>query len=80
MFGFARPAGPDHGPKEDSTLTKNRSSLLENSGTIRPYGPVDYLTALTIASNACGSFIARSASTLRLSWMPLALSLPINCE
>ncbi len=20
MFGFARPAGPDHGPKEDSTL------------------------------------------------------------
>ncbi len=20
LFGFARPAGPDHGPKEDSTL------------------------------------------------------------
>ena len=39
-----------------------------------------YLTALTIASNAFGSFIARSAITLRLRTMPLALSLPINCE
>ena len=35
----------------------------------------DYLTALTIASNAFGSFIARSAITLRLRTMPLALSL-----
>ena len=39
-----------------------------------------YLTALTIASNAFGSFIARSASTLRLRTIPLALSLPMNCE
>ena len=37
-----------------------------------------YLTALTIASNAFGSFIARSAITLRLRTIPLALSLPIN--
>jgi len=40
----------------------------------------DYLTCLTIASNAFGSFIAKSASTLRFSTIPLALSLPINCE
>jgi len=39
-----------------------------------------YLTALTIASNAFGSFIARSASTFRLRAIPLALSLPMNCE
>lgn len=39
-----------------------------------------YLTALTICSNAWGWFIARSASTLRLRLMPLALSLPINSE
>ena len=30
--------------------------------------------------NAFGSFIARSAITLRLRAMPLALTLPINCE
>lgn len=39
-----------------------------------------YLTAFTIASNAWGSFIARSAITLRFRTIPLALSLPINCE
>lgn len=39
-----------------------------------------YLTALTIASNAFGSFIARSARTLRFRAIPLVLSLPINCE
>lgn len=39
-----------------------------------------YLTALTIASNAFGSFIARSARTLRFKAIPLVLSLPINCE
>ena len=41
---------------------------------------VRYLTAFTIASKAWGSFIARSASTLRLSWSPLALILPMNSE
>ena len=40
----------------------------------------DYLTSLTIASNAFGSFMARSASTLRFRTIPLALSLPMNCE
>lgn len=39
-----------------------------------------YLTAFTIASNAFGSFIAKSARTLRLRAMPLALILPINSE
>ena len=39
-----------------------------------------YLTSLTIASNAFGSFMARSASTLRFRTIPLALSLPMNCE
>ncbi len=39
-----------------------------------------YLTALTTASNAFGSFMARSASTLRFRAMPFWLSLPINCE
>ena len=46
----------------------------------KPFRERVYLTALTIASNAFGSFIARSARTLRFSAMPLALSLPINCE
>ncbi len=40
----------------------------------------NYLTVLTIASNALGSFIARSARTLRFRAMPLALTLPINSE
>ena len=40
----------------------------------------NYLTALTIASNALGSFIARSARTLRFRATPLALTLPINSE
>lgn len=53
--------------------------------SLRRYPPAllpkeDYLTALTIASNAFGSFIARSASTFRLRLIPLALSLPMNCE
>ena len=39
-----------------------------------------YLTAFTIASNAFGSFIAKSASTLRLRAIPLALILPMNSE
>ncbi len=30
LFGFARPAGPDHGPKEDSTVKKR------GEGTRRP--------------------------------------------
>lgn len=39
-----------------------------------------YLTAFTIASNAFGSFIAKSAMTLRLRAIPLALTLPMNSE
>lgn len=40
----------------------------------------NYLTVFTTFSNALGLFIARSASTLRLSAIPLALTLPINSE
>lgn len=40
----------------------------------------NYLTVFTTFSNALGLFIAKSASTLRLSAIPLALTLPINSE
>ena len=50
------------------------------NGTIVSRLKDNYFTVLTIFSNAAGLFIARSASTLRLSWMPLALTLPINSE
>lgn len=53
----------------------HRSVRLPN-----PFVKRIYLTALTIASNAFGSFMARSARTLRFRAMPLALSLPMNCE
>jgi len=40
----------------------------------------NYFTLLTIALNAAGLFIARSARTLRLISIWALLSLPINCE
>ena len=54
--------------------TSNNSSSAVKTADNR------YFTALTIASNALGSFIARSAKTLRFIAIPFALYLPINSE
>ncbi len=39
-----------------------------------------YFTLSTIALNASGWFIAKSAKTLRFNPISLAFTLPINCE
>lgn len=59
---------------------KKRSDLLGCSAAFVLTDKPHYLTAFTIASNAFGSFIAKSAITLRLRAMPLALTLPMNSE
>lgn len=67
----------------DSVRSRGRRFCEECAGcsTAEAKAPAaGYLTALTIASNAFGSFMARSARTLRFSSIPLALSLPMNCE
>ena len=65
-------------------LRTNRTATRPHDPDIRRQRlrmpPTGYLTAFTIASNAFGSFIARSAMTLRLMAIPLALTLPMNSE
>ena len=66
--------------------TPNPSPTAQKKGGTKSFLPLlrlrrrCYLTALTTASNAFGSFMARSASTLRFRAIPFWLSLPINCE
>lgn len=67
-----------HARKPAPADKKNSRGDLRRPG--RPSGKSAYLTALTIAWNAFGSFMARSARTLRFRAIPLALSLPMNCE
>ena len=65
-------------------LRTNRTATRPHDSDIRRQRlrmpATGYLTAFTIASNAFGSFIARSAMTLRLMAIPLALTLPMNSE
>ena len=59
---------------------KKRNDLFGRSAAFALTDQPHYLTAFTIASNAFGSFIAKSAITLRLRAIPLALTLPMNSE
>ncbi len=68
------------GRKDGRTEGRKDGSPIQLPDRPASQRAVRYLTAFTIASKAWGSFIARSASTLRLSWSPLALILPMNSE
>ena len=77
-MSIARHLSCDNSSRHSANRQKNSRKNVRSPGRLKR-SPA-YLTALTIASNAFGSFIARSARTLRFKTIPLVLSLPINCE
>ncbi len=77
-MSIARHLSCDNSSRRSANRQKNSRENFRSPGRLKR-SPA-YLTALTIASNAFGSFIARSARTLRFRAIPLVLSLPINCE